>query len=545
MTRSPARTVVRLLLSALFLHLLLVQPNHPAALTWQAPFLLALELPVILLALLAARGRVASALRVGLTLALTVLAVLKTADFAMFTALARGFNPLADLVLVEAGLRLLSGAIGPLGSIVATLTALLAITGIAVATWWATGVWAALSPNAPSRRGAGAAAVLAAAIAVVEIGQALGHWTPPISPPGAAFTARLGLERALLVRDTLEDLRDFRAAARQDPHAEAQGLFDRIDRDVLVIFVESYGRTSLDTPYYAARHRATLKRNAERLNARGLAMASAVLIAPTHGGQSWLSHATFANGLWVSDQTRYGAALASGRDTLFHLAGRSGFHTAAIMPQITLDWPESAVMGFDTILAARDLGYRGPPFNWVTMPDQFTLSALDRLLRRDTRQKPLFAQVALGSSHAPWVPVPRLVAWDDIGDGRIFAPMAAAGDTPEEVWQDHDRVRQQYRKAIDYALSTVFDYAARHASDPPLMIVLGDHQAAEFVAMDTRREVPVHVIGPPDLVQPMIEHGFERGLIPSTDMPVRRMDRMRDLLIEAYTNGHPRARAGG
>jgi hypothetical protein len=526
----------RLLLAALVLHLLLVQPNHPAALTWEAPFLFALELPVILLALMALSGRAASALRIGLTLALTLLTVLKTADFAMFTALARGFNPVADLVLIDAGLRLLSGAIGTVPAILATLVALLLIPAIGFVIWWATGVWAALTPPRRLLPVTGLGAIAFAGVAAVEIGQAFGRWAPPISPPGAAFTTRVGIERVTLVRDTLADLRAFRIAATQDPYAGKTQLLDQIDRDVLVVFVESYGRTSLDTDFYRTRHRATLKRAEAQLSALGLSMASGLLKAPTRGGQSWLSHASFANGLWINDQTRYGAALASGRETLYHIAARSGFHTAAVMPQITLDWPESAVMGFDTILAAADLGYEGKPFNWVTMPDQFTFAALDRLVRTPQRKAPVFAQLALGSSHAPWVPVPRLVPWDAVGDGTVFNAMAMSGDPPEEVWRDRDRVRAQYRDALDYALTTVFAYAALHAKDPPLMIVVGDHQAAEFVALDARADVPIHVIGPPHLLEKISHWGWDAGLIPNPTEEVLPMDRMRDRLIEAFTS---------
>ncbi|MFD1509398.1 sulfatase-like hydrolase/transferase [Lacimonas salitolerans] len=534
----------QLVLAALVLHLVLVQPNHPAALTWQAPLLFALELPVILLALVAAGGRVATALRLVTTISLTILCALKTADFAMFTALARGFNPVADMVLIDAGLRLLSGAIGTVPATLAAIGALLATVAIAAALWWATGVWAAVHPPRGIARVAGAGALALGALAVAEIGHTIGRWSLPATPPGAAFTARVGVERIGMLRATLRDLRVFRAAATQDPYADRSGLLDRIDRDVLIVFVESYGRTSLDTPFYAQQHRATLARETARLDALGLSMASGLLSAPTRGGQSWLSHATFANGLWVSDQTRYGAMLASGRDTLFHIAARSGFHTAAVMPQITLDWPESDVMGFDTILAARDLDYRGAAFNWVTMPDQFTFAAMDRLLR-DATDTPVFAQMALGSSHAPWVPVPDLVDWGSIGDGRIFNDMAAAGDPPEEVWRDRDRVRAQYRSAIDYALSTVLAYAALHAGDPPLMIVLGDHQAADFVSLDERAQVPVHVIGPPDLVAPVLQLGWTPGLIPDSDMPVLGMDRMRDLVIELFSSGLTPSEADG
>ena len=175
-----------------------------------------------------------------------------------------------------------------------------------------------------------------------------------------------------------------------DPYAARETLLRGIDRDVLIVFVESYGRTSLDTPLYAETHRTTLTEAEARLGALGLEMRSGLLSAPTRGGQSWLSHATFANGLWIADQTSYAAALASNRRGLFHIASDAGFRTAAVMPQITLDWPESARMGFETVLAAPDLGYAGLPFNWVTMPDQFTFAALDRLLRDGRDERPLF-----------------------------------------------------------------------------------------------------------------------------------------------------------
>lgn len=196
-------------------------------------------------------------------------------------------------------------------------------------------------------------------------------------------------------------------------------------------------------------------------------------------------------------------------------------------------------MGFETVLPAADLGYRGLPFNWVTMPDQFTLAALDRLLRDTPSDRKLFAQVALISSHAPWVPIPRLVPWDELGDGTIFDEMAQSGDRPEVVWRDHDRVRDQYRQSITYALETVVDYAIRHADTPPLIIVLGDHQAAGFIALDERPDVPVHLIGPPELLAQVADWGWTPGLIPSDTAPLLPMEAMRDLLLNGFSTQPP------
>lgn len=46
------------------------------------------------------------------------------------------------------------------------------------------------------------------------------------------------------------------------------------------------------------------------------------------------------------------------------------------------------------------------------------------------------------SSHAPWTPVVPIVAWDDMGDGRIFEPYRIDGYPPEEIWWDVDVLRE-------------------------------------------------------------------------------------------------------
>ncbi len=529
------RAALPLLLAALVLHLVLIQPNHPAALGWGALVLFPLELPAILLALIAlGRTRAIGLFRFALVVVLTLIVVLKGADFISFTALSRGFNPVSDLALVDAFVRLLTGTLGPVLAGLAVVAAILAIAAVAALIWWATGVWARVALPQRLTRVTAVAAVLAGGVAVAEAGDTMGAWDLPTTPPGSAFTARLGAERVVMVRTTLAELRAFRTEVANDPYTAAPGLFEVIDRDVLLIFIESYGRTSLDTPFYAELHRETLGTYQTRLADLGLTMQSGYLTSPTQGGQSWLAHSTFSNGLWIDNQVRYAAALTSGRQTLFHHAADNGFRTATVMPAITLDWPESLRMGFEDVLVAEDLGYEGLPFNWVTMPDQFTLGALDRLLRDGGDTRRLFAQVALVSSHAPWVPVPEILPWEDLGDGTIYNEVAASGDPPEVVWRDRERVRFQYRLAVDYALQSVLEYAALHADDPPLMIVVGDHQAAEFIALDGRPDVPIHVIGPAHLVAPLSQIAPDPGLLPGDDTPVIGMQNARDIILNAY-----------
>ncbi|AUH65016.1 sulfatase-like hydrolase/transferase [Paracoccus zhejiangensis] len=502
-------------MAALALWLVMILPAAGGAIT--PARLMTPELPLILLLLIASGPN--RVLRALVSMLLLLIAALKLADLAMAEILGRGFNPIADLALIDASARMIAGSFGIWAAIGAGALCLMLAAGLAAMLWCAAGVWQRVSvPRLPA---------LLAAVGLVAL------LIPGLLPLRAA-TASYAMDKTALALRSLTDLREFRRLAEQDPMAAEGGLLTGIDRDVLVIFIESYGRTSFDTPFYAEAHLPTLRAADETLADAGLAMRSGFLTAPTQGGQSWLSHATFTSGLWIDDQSRYQAALASGRQGLFHLARKAGFHTAAVMPAITRPWPESTRMGFDRVLGAGDLGYRGKPFNWVTMPDQFTLAATDRLLRNGNDDRLLFAQVALISSHAPWVPIPQMLDWDQLGDGRVFDAMAEAGPTPKELWDDYDDVRLHYRGAITYALQAVAGYARLHAADPPLLIVLGDHQAAARIALDERREVPIHLIGPRDLVERSRDWGFAPGLIPPPGSPALPMQDMRDLILQGF-----------
>lgn len=542
------RKVVALLVSALALYLVLVLPNHPRALTPAAFATLPLELPVLLAACMAlsAAPMLSRLLRVAIALTLTLMVLLKLADFTTFQAFSRPFNAVLDMFMVPSAMNLLSGTLGAVGAVLVALVAVLAVVALAALLYWATTRWTGLSLPPAARKIAGVTAIALTAVAVADTGRVLKIWDLPVNPPGTAFTARLGVEHVQRGRRAARDLADYRTLAANDPYDGATGLFDLLDgRDVLVIFVESYGRTSFDNPLYAPTHVPTLTTAEHAIAAKGLSMRSGWLTSPIAGGQSWLAHGTFASGLKTDDQARYGAMLASPRQTLFHLASGAGYRTGAVMPAITLPWPEGPLIGFERILNAADLEYKGAPFNWVTMPDQYTLSAYPDLLGADPR--PDFLQIALISSHAPWVPVPEMIDWDRVGDGRIFDQWALSGDSPRVVWKDRDRVRDQYRMAIDYALQAVFSYVARRGDAPPrdmpLVMVLGDHPPAGFVSQIDSGAVPIHMIGPADVIARLDGWGFTPGLVPDDTTPHWPMESFRDRFIDVFTSA-PEARGG-
>lgn len=524
-----ARAFAALALPALLIHLVLVQPNHPEALAWGALWTAPLELPVLLLGCLALGGW---ALPLAGALALTFMVVVKLADLAVFAAFGRGFDPLADMQMLASGAHLLTGSVGLAGAVIAFAAMVLLLGGLLALLLLALRAWARAGRGltAAPRLAAGMVALVFALLSAAEIRTALNGWTG-WNPPGHAFTSRLAAEHLRDFGRSRAALAEFRAAAGSDPWQGRADLLSRLEgRDVILVFVESYGRAAFDNPAYADRHRASLAEGAAALEAAGLAARSGWLTSPVIGGQSWLAHGTLASGLEVNDQTRYRAMLASPRQSLFSLAAGAGYATAAVAPAIVMPWPEAQALGFQSVLAAADLGYAGQPFNWVTMPDQYTLSAFERLLPRDT---PLMAEIALISSHAPWTPVARMVPWDRVGDGSIFDAAAVTGPTPREVWADQARIRDHYARALDYSVQTVLSWAALPRADPPLLIVLGDHQAAGFVSQVGGREVPMHLIGPPEVLALFDDFGWTPGLVPDPALPPWPMRAFRDRFLQA------------
>jgi hypothetical protein len=332
----------------------------------------------------------------------------------------------------------------------------------------------------------------------------------------------------------------FEAAIARDPFrtVPAEHLFARLDgADVLLTFIESYGRSALALPRYAGTLMPTLEAFEQRLGEHGLFAASAWLTSPTVGGQSWLAHGTLESGLWIADQAHYEALMRGERLTLTRAFARAGYRTIALKPAITRPWPEGESLGFTQIYAAADLGYAGEPYNWVTMPDQYTLAFFERE-ERTAAERPLFAEVSLISSHAPWTPIaPVLEDWSAIGDGSVFSKWANEGDPPEVVWRDPERVRAQYTRAIDYVLGVLASYAANFVDGRTLLILVGDHQPAPLITgEDAGRDVPIHVIsGDQGLLAPFVAWGFTPGMRPPAGAPARRMDAFRDFFLDAFS----------
>lgn len=526
--RSSIHTALNLA-ACIGLFVVLSVPNQ---LVWVTPaafvfFPLELMLIGLLLLLPGLWGRVA---KVGLALFLGIAMLLRAADLMSHEVLGRPFDPIFDSHLLADGGNVLSGAMGELASLGVGLL----LAGLsAVLVWLAFAILGRIQRllKINVRVSASFLAGLLVAWGILEISG---------SSRSGSFTLDQLVWHGRDTWNSARDIREFAETVEDDTLARRAGssLLNRLQgKDVFVVFAESYGRVLLEREPFAEAVTATLVSAQDTLTAEGVQIRSAYLTSPVAGGLSWLAHASALSGTWIDSETRFKTLVMSERLTLNRLFQNAGWRTVAAMPGITKRWPEGEYFGYDHIYDAHNFGYEGEPFNWVTMPDQYVMSALQARERNDSARVPVMAEVALISSHAPWTPIAELVPWSEVGDGRIFNIQAQAGPTPEVVWREVESIRYHYRQAIEYMLSTLVSYVQEYGDENLVILLLGDHPPAPMVSGDPdARQVPVHLIArDPEVIEAVAHWEWQAGMLPDSDAPVWRMDELRDRFVEAFT----------
>ncbi len=526
----PTARQVLTLTAFVGLFVALTLPNRLVWISPQAFVFLPLEFMVIGLLLLVP-GRAGDLCRWVLTVLLGLAVLLRGSDLVTHEIFARPFNLVFDSNLLADGSRLLTGV---LGDFAALAVGLMLAVAAGLLCWLAYVTLRRIQlcvRKAPRLAGAVLVTLL-----LVGISLDMSGWRCT----GTFAWDQLVLHGQQTVF-SVRDIRQFAAIVNEDEWTgrSGAGLFGRLQgKDVYIVFAESYGRALLEREPFADSVRATLSQAQSSLAADGVHMRSAFLTAPTVGGLSWLAHASALSGAWIDSETRYQSLVISQRATLNRLFRDAGWRTVAAMPAISLVWPEGGYYGYDKIYDAHNFGYQGLPFNWVTMPDQYVWSALHERERGDGIRRPVMAELALISSHAPWTPVAQLLPWEQVGDGRAFDIQAQSGLSPEEVWADVDSIRDHYRQSIEYMLQTLVSYVQEYGDEDLVVMVLGDHPAAPFITGDNEdKQVPVHLLAhDPAVIEAVADWQWQPGLLPDDDAPVWRMDRLRDQFIEAFSN---------
>ena len=477
----------------------LVLPASPGDLA-QVPGAAALLAAVALLP----RGRRVAAGVLGAVLALLV--VVRAMDVGFRTFLDRPFDPVADWAYLGPGVGVLGDSIGDAAAVATAVGAAALVVALLVVLPLAT----VRVSGALARHRRPAAALLAVCVLA------------PLAPVGSTGAAGLAYAEVRQVRAELADRRAFAAEIAADPYAGVPVRLEGLrGKDVLVVFVESYGRTALDLPGVVA----TVDEGTRRLDAAGWQSRSAFLTSPTFGAASWLAHATLQSGLWVDSQGRYDQLMDADRLTLTSAFEGAGWRTVFDVPANTRDWPEGAAFyGFDQLYDSRNVGYAGPEFGYAPVPDQYTLAELEA---RELGGRPVVGEVDLVSSHHPWSPPPAPVPWDEVGDGSGLTE-------PAETLDD---VVGKYGRGIEYSLDTLVSWLEQHAGRDLVLLVLGDHQPHSYVTgPDPGLDVPVSVVArDPAVIERISGWGWQPGLHPDDTAPVWRMDAVRDEVLEGFS----------
>jgi hypothetical protein len=333
--RRPAVSATITAAAALVVWLALIVPNQTAGLTPSRFVRIPLEgLVIVALALvLRPRARRTAAVLFGVVLALLV--VVKALDLGFFAVLDRPFDPLNDSYYVGPGIGVLgdsigrAGALGVVAGAAVLLVSLLSLMPLAVVR---------LTGHVARRRRTSLRVV--AALGAVWVVCAASGLQSAGAPVASTSASGLVYDQVSQLRADLEDRTAFTNAIAVDPFRgtpDDQLLTGLRGKDVILAFVESYGRVAVQDSAFSPRIDALLDAGTTRLRAAGFSSRSAFLTSPTFGGVSWLAHSTLESGLWVDSQQRYNQLLTQDRLTLTRAFGRAGWRTVFDVPANTKD----------------------------------------------------------------------------------------------------------------------------------------------------------------------------------------------------------------
>ena len=488
---------------------------------------------ILVLVVLPRRPRIAAASVAGAGLGW--LTIQKSLDMGWFKTLARPFDVVLDWELLDDTFSFIRDSYGQAGAWAAAAGGILLALAVP-----ALMIWAVLRIAAMVHRNRRASALTASGIATAwMLTLALGVQLLPNLPVAARSSATYAWDRArqarigIITEATFDD--EVGVDAFRDTPPD-QLLTALKGKDLVVTFVESYGRTVVEDPTFAAGTAAVLTDGDAQLKAAGFAARSGWLTSPTFGGNSWLAHSTLLSGLWINNQSRYRNLTASNRLTLTSATKKAGWDTVSVMPGATRAWPEGDFYGYNRVWDSRNLGYQGPKFSWAQMPDQYTLKKFTELEYAKPDRAPLMVEMPLISSHTPWAPIPEFLDWEKVGDGSVYNSIAADGRQKADIWTSADKVRREYGRSIRYSLTSLISWVEKYGDDDLVLVFLGDHQPSSVVTGDNAsHDVPITVVAKdPAVLDRIAGWNWTEGLKPAADAPVWPMNAFRDRFLTAY-----------
>ncbi len=480
------------------------------------------------------RGRIAFAAVLGVLVGL--LALVNILDIGYNEELDRRFNLVIDWSSLRPAIGVLRDSVGSNWTNVVVVGAV--VMSVAIVAAVTVSMIELTAVTARNRRTS--ARVIAALATVWVISAAFGIQFVGGSPFASRSTATLAVDQVRDTHQALTDQQKFQSTlVSHDSYAQlpASSLLTGLrGKDVLFVFVESYGQVAVQGTQFAPGVDAVLASGTKTLAAAGFDARSAWLTSPTFGGISWLAHSTLQSGLWVDNQQRYDQLVASKRFTLSDAFKKAGWRTVSDVPSDAGPWPQgTSFYHYDHEYNEHNVGYAGPKFSYAAVPDQYTMTAFEHN-ELQPGHAPVMAEIDLVSSHTPWTPLPHMVDPSQVGDGSIYDAMPAQGLPPSIVWQSDTHVQELYGQSIQYSLESLISFITT-SNDPNLvMVMLGDHQPNTTVSGEgANHQVPIAIIAhDPTVLNQISSWNWQPGLRPNPLAPLWSMDSFRNEFLTAY-----------
>jgi phosphatidylglycerophosphate synthase len=466
-----------------------------------------------------------------------VLTFAKILNIAFYEYADRAFNPVYDWGSIGAALGVVRDELGPkrtdIALVLLGLGLILLVGAITAATIHITTVAA--------RHRRSAVRGLAGLTAVWAVCAGLSLQFIPGSPIASTSATGLAVAQVRATQAAFSDQRIFeRAIHSPDPEASlpASDLLTGLrGKDVIVAFVESYGQVSIQGGSFSPGIDASLRRDNASLASAGWSAQSAWVNAPGYGGISQEAHSTLQAGLWVNSRQRYSELIDSNRFTLSDAFDKAGWRTVGDSPATDdADFPSGTQFyHFDQLYDRSNVGYHGPTFSYAPMPDQYILSAFQRL-ELAPGHKPVMAEIDTVSSHSPWAPLPTMVPWNKVGNGSIFDPMPARGETALSVLDNASKQRQAYGTSIQYSLRVLTSWVTELHDPNLVLILLGDEQPdTPITSPGASHNVPISIIArDPSVFRQIASWHWQDGLVPGHSAPLEPMSAFRNQFLGAF-----------
>jgi hypothetical protein len=488
---------------------------------------------VLLLLTLAAwlrfRNWRSNTLKAGVTV-WVVLLVAYRLDVAIFRTITRASPVLYDQIFMAKHLLVLIGDLWGPTLALSLLAVSAAIASMVLVVILACRSWLRLATTRPRQL----FAVLGSAWLVVAIATA---WQMTHRP--AVLMRWVSVEVARNVRTSVALYRNVERGLDESVYASLREARLSSRPDVRMVLVESYGRLMFSHPSLRGDWQSRLGELEQALSASGYYMVSAFGTASVSGGRSWIADAALLTGVDVGYEGAFQQLIGriAKQPTLVNVLSGLGYRTYTLAPsnRERLGLRRVNRYGFDQQVEFADLDYHGRSWGWGVVPDQYSLEFFQTRVLASTEQ-PLFAELHLVSSHAPWSELPSMVSdWRSLGagsavpgkvlaDAQSASPRKAAERLAGRYVMERKTMYMgganrvllaRYRDSIRY----VFDALERHLVEhelPGLIILVGDHQPPLVSPEDASFATPIHILArDPALLDEFRRAGFVPGLRPS------------------------------